>query len=36
MLYDENASCHFAIGNAYPTRIVNGQHMDPEELVKRG
>ncbi|WP_369126273.1 hypothetical protein [Ferroacidibacillus organovorans] len=24
------------MGNAYPTRIVNGQHMDPEELVKRG
>ncbi len=35
-LYDENASCHFAIGNAYPARIVNGPQMSPEERLERG
>ncbi|NRF94352.1 aminopeptidase [Paenibacillus frigoriresistens] len=35
-LYDENASCHFAIGNAYPSSIVNGQSMSPEERLERG
>jgi aminopeptidase len=35
-LYDENASCHFAIGNAYPTSIVNGQNLSPEEKWERG
>ncbi|MFD0693492.1 aminopeptidase [Paenibacillus sp. GCM10027628] len=35
-LYDENASCHFAIGNAYPSSIVNGQSLSPEERLKRG
>lgn len=35
-LFDENASCHFAIGNCYPTNIVNGVTMTDEELEKHG
>jgi len=35
-LYDENASCHFAFGKAYPTTIENGQNMTDEELEKAG
>ena len=31
-LYDENASCHFAFGKAYPTNIQNGEDMSDEEL----
>lgn len=35
-LFDENASCHFAIGQAYPTCIKGGEDMTSEQLLKRG
>lgn len=35
-LFDENASCHLALGNAYPMNLVNGTTMTNEELVKAG
>lgn len=34
-LFDENASCHFAFGAAYPC-LENGLDMTPEELTARG
>lgn len=30
-LFDENASCHIALGRAYPTCLVNGENMTEEE-----
>lgn len=35
-LYDENASCHFAFGKAYPTCVEKGGEMSVEELEKAG
>ncbi|MFP4177618.1 MAG: aminopeptidase [Acholeplasmataceae bacterium] len=35
-LFDENASCHMALGRAYPMNIRNGIHTPIEELEKRG
>ncbi len=35
-LFDENASCHFALGKAYPTNIKGGENMSDEELEKAG
>jgi aminopeptidase len=35
-LFDENASCHLAIGKAYPICLENGAEMKPEELVQAG
>lgn len=35
-LFDENASCHFAIGEAYPICIKNGEDMTEEELKNAG
>ncbi len=35
-LYDENASCHFALGSAYPNCIENGENMTKEEREKAG
>lgn len=35
-LYDENASCHLALGKAYPTCIKNGDKMTEEELEENG
>ena len=35
-LYDENASVHLAIGNAYPICMEGGTQMSSEELVKNG
>jgi len=35
-LFDENASCHFALGKAYPTNIKGGPDMNEEELDKAG
>lgn len=35
-LFDENASCHFAFGKAYPTCIENGVNMNDEELMQHG
>lgn len=35
-LFDENASCHFAFGKAYPTNIKDGENMNDEELEAHG
>lgn len=35
-LLDENASCHLALGDAYPTCVENGADMSEEELKKAG
>lgn len=35
-LFDENASCHFAFGKAYPTNIEGGSNMSDEELEAHG
>ena len=35
-LFDENASCHFAFGKAYPTSIENGPDMSDEEMDENG
>lgn len=35
-LFDENASCHIALGKAYPTNLENGADMNEEELDKHG
>lgn len=31
-LFDENASCHFALGECYPTTVQGGAQMSEEEL----
>ena len=35
-LFDENASCHLALGRAYPTCLKGGDKLNNEELSKRG
>ncbi|RKN71888.1 aminopeptidase [Paenibacillus ginsengarvi] len=35
-LFDENASCHFALGRAYPTTIEGGTEMTKEQLTEHG
>lgn len=35
-LFDENASCHFALGKAYPTNIKGGENMTEAELEAHG
>lgn len=35
-LFDENASCHLALGEAYVTNIENGVAMSQEELYAKG
>lgn len=35
-LFDENASCHFAFGEAYPSCVAGGEEMSEEELLERG
>ncbi len=35
-LFDENASCHFALGAAYPTNIAGGENMTDEEMKQNG
>lgn len=35
-LFDENASCHIALGKAYPTNIENGSAMSEQELDQHG
>lgn len=35
-LFDENASCHFALGECYPTNIKDGGKMTKEELIAAG
>ena len=35
-LFDENASCHLAIGKGYPTTIKNGDNLSNSELKEKG
>lgn len=35
-LFDENASCHIALGNSYPFTIEGGTTMSLEELNQNG
>lgn len=35
-LYDENASCHFALGKGFPECIRGGREMSPETLAEKG
>ncbi len=35
-LFDENASCHFALGRAYAINVKNGTNMSKEELIAAG
>jgi len=35
-LFDENASCHIALGKAYPTNLEGGPKMDEKELDQNG
>lgn len=35
-LFDENASCHFAVGSSYPTNLEGGVKMSDEELEAHG
>lgn len=35
-LFDENASCHIALGKGYPTTILNGENMSAKERAERG
>lgn len=35
-LFDENASCHLAIGAAYSSNIKNGENMNEDEMDKAG
>jgi aminopeptidase len=35
-LFDENASCHFAFGEAYPSCIKGGDNMEMKELIDHG
>lgn len=35
-LFDENASCHFAFGKAYPTCLKNSDNMSEKELMEKG
>lgn len=35
-LFDENASCHLALGAAYPTCLVGGTDMTKDEMKKAG
>ncbi len=35
-LFDENASCHLALGKAYPTCIEGGENMDSVTLLRHG
>lgn len=35
-LFDENASCHFALGRAYAYAMRNGSNMSQEELKEKG
>jgi aminopeptidase len=35
-LFDENASCHLAIGKAYPTTVFDGENLSKKELTALG
>ena len=35
-MFDENASNHFALGEAYPTTIQGGKGLTEEQLLEKG
>lgn len=35
-LFDENAACHIALGQAYSSCLIHGDKLSPEELAARG
>lgn len=35
-LFDENASCHFALGSCYPINLINGDKLNDDELLAKG
>ncbi|MEQ1886746.1 MAG: aminopeptidase [Bryobacteraceae bacterium] len=35
-LFDENAACHIALGQAYSSCVKNGDNLKPDELAARG
>jgi aminopeptidase len=35
-LFDENAACHLALGQAYPRCLQGGEAMEPADLERRG
>ena len=35
-LFDENASCHIALGKGYPTTVKNSETLSKKELTKKG
>ena len=35
-LFDENASCHIALGKGYPTTVKNGENLAAKELKAKG
>lgn len=35
-LFDENASCHFAVGSAYPSCVEGGVNLSEEALLEKG
>ena len=35
-LFDENASCHLAIGKGYPTTVIDGDKLSIKELKEKG
>lgn len=35
-LFDENASCHFAVGEAYPICVKGGEDMSEDQLIAAG
>jgi aminopeptidase len=35
-LFDENAACHIALGQAYSSCVKNGDELSPEQLASRG
>lgn len=35
-LFDENASCHFALGECYPTNMLGGSEISEDELIALG
>jgi aminopeptidase len=36
MVYDENASCHFAFGNSYKNTLAGGEYMSEEDFLANG
>lgn len=35
-LYDENASCHLAVGTGFPSALIGGTEMNTEQLLENG